>query len=205
MLPPWFFPGLFVANNSEKQAELQLINEVLRGNTQSFASLVEKYWGLVFSIVSRYIKNRETAEDICQEVFISAFSGLASYRCEYRFSPWLAKIAVNKSLEHIRREKSAVFVDVDLDLFVSNLPSPEESIDQSQLFDECLAILSDDWQIMFILRHGLELSYLEIAQVFDVPVGTVKSLMFRIRKQLKDVFEKRAQREELVLSSGGRD
>ncbi|EKD83104.1 MAG: RNA polymerase sigma factor, partial [uncultured bacterium] len=167
-----------MTNNSEKQAELQLINEVLCGDSRSFAPLVEKYWSLVFAIVGRYIKSRETAEDISQEVFISAFSGLGGYRCECRFSPWLAKIAVNKSLEHLRREKSAVFADVDLDLFVSNLPGPEESIDQKQLFDECLAILSDDLQIMFILRHGLELSYLEMAQVFDVPVGTVKSLMF---------------------------
>lgn len=193
-----------MVKKSEKKAELQLIIEVLRGNTQSFAPLVEKYWGLVFSIVGRYIKNRETADDICQEVFLAAFTGINSYCHDYSFSPWLAKIAVNKALEHLRRENRFVLVDFDLDYAFSARLTPEDALEQKQFFDDCLAGLPDDLHVMFILRHGLELSYEEMAQVFDVPVGTVKSLMFRIRKQLKDVFQSQ-ERCEQVLSSGGRD
>ncbi len=66
-------------------------------------------------------------------------------------------------------------------------------------------MLPEDLQVMFLLRHGLELSYEEIAQAFDIPVGSVKSSMFRIRKRLKEVIGSRLRREAKVLSNGGRD
>lgn len=191
-----------MTETSVKDIEQQLIAEVQRGNSQAFRPLVEKYWGLVNSIISKYIKCRETADDICQEAFIAAFAHLASYRNTCRFSPWLVKIAVNKALEHIRRESRAVFVDFDLDFVISSVPTPEDAFEQKDFFDQCLTGLPEHLQIMFILRHGADLSYEEMAQVFDVPVGTVKSLMFRIRGQLKTLIESR-DRDHKVLSSEG--
>ena len=103
-----------MASSPENTDEKLLIADTLRCNHEAFRPLVEKYWGLVSSIVQKYIKNRETAADLCQEVFIAAFTGLPQYRHDLSFSPWLAKIAVNKALEHLRRENRAPFADFDL-------------------------------------------------------------------------------------------
>ncbi len=185
-----------MASFSDKDAEQELIAATLDGNSGSFRPLVEKYWGLVSSIIQKYIKNRETAADLSQEVFLAAYTNLAQYRHEHSFSPWLAKIAVNKALEHLRREKRAPFADFDLAGAVSRDLSPEASIDEKQLFDECLASLPENLQVMFILRHGIDFSYEEMAYVLDVPVGTVKSVMFRMRNQLKETLESRNRCEK---------
>ena len=187
-----------MASFPEKVTEQQLIAETLRGNTDSFRPLVEKYWGLVSSIVQKYIKNRETAADLCQEVFIAAFTSLPQYRHDLSFSPWLAKISVNKALEHLRRENRAPFADFDLGNILSQALSPDEVIDQKQLFDDCIACLPEKLQILFILRHGLDFSYEDLAYVLDMPAGTVKSIMFRMRSQLRSFLESREQREKTI-------
>ncbi len=189
-----------MASFPEKVTEQQLIAETLRGNTDSFRPLVEKYWGLVSSIVQKYVKNRETTLDLSQEVFLAAFSGLSQYRHDFSFSPWLAKIAVNKALEYLRRENRAPFADSDLTCVISTGLSPEAAFDEKQLFDDCLASLPEKLQVMFILRHGLDFAYDEMAYVLDVPVGTVKSVMFRMRNQLKEFLEGRDRCEETLAS-----
>lgn len=188
-----------MASFPDKDAEQQLIAETLNGSSGSFKPLVEKYWGLVSSIIQKYIKNRETAADLSQEVFLAAYTSLAQYRHEHSFSPWLAKIAVNKALEHLRREKRSPFADFDLAGAVSKDLSPEAVIDEKQLFDECLASLPEKLQVMFILRHGIDFSYEEMAYVLDVPVGTVKSVMFRMRNQLKEILESRNRCEKAQI------
>ncbi|MDD3146118.1 MAG: sigma-70 family RNA polymerase sigma factor [Candidatus Riflebacteria bacterium] len=189
-----------MASFPDKDAEQQLIAETLDGSSGSFKPLVEKYWGLVSSIIQKYIKNRETAADITQEAFLAAYTSLGQYKHEHSFSPWLAKIAVNKALEHLRREKRSPFTDFDLATAVSSRLSPESAIDERQLFDECLACLPDKLQVLFILRHGLEFSYEDMAYVLDLPVGSIKSIMFRMRNQLKEILESRNRCENAQLS-----
>lgn len=187
-----------MANFPENTDEKLLIANTLRGNHEAFRPLVEKYWGLVSSIVQKYIKNRETAADLCQEVFLAAFTGLPQYRHDLSFSPWLAKIAVNKALEHLRRENRAPFADFDLSNVLSQALSPDEVLDQKQLFDDCIACLPEKLQILFILRHGLDFSYEDLAYVLDMPAGTVKSIMFRMRSQLRSFLESREKREKAI-------
>jgi len=186
----------------DKDAEQRLIAGVVSGNSQEFRPLVENYWGLVASIVGRYVRNTDTADDICQEVFLAAYSSIHTFSPDCRFSPWLARIAVNKALEYLRREKRASFVDFDLDLVLSSIQTPDMVLSDRQLFDDCLASLPENLQVMFLLRHGLDFSYDDMAHVLDLPVGTIKSLLFRIRSHLKAFIEKREGYEK-VLSSGG--
>lgn len=177
-----------MANDSTKSDELQLITDTLRGNSSAFRPLVEKHWGLVYSIIQKYIKDPETIADISQEAFLLAFTRLKQYRHEHRFSPWLAKIAVNKALEFLRREKRSPIVDFDPELAECYRFEPEQLSRKNEFFDECLEKLPTEMQIMFILRHGLEFSYDDIAHVLDLPVGTIKGALFRIRNQLKSIF-----------------
>ena len=187
-----------MASSPENTDEKLLIADTLRGNHEAFRPLVEKYWGLVSSIIQKYIKDRETAADLCQEAFLAAFTGLAQYRHELSFSPWLAKIAVNKALEHLRRENRAPFADFDLSNILSQNLSPDEVIYQKYFLDDCIACLPEQLQVLFILRHGLDFSYEDLAYVLDMPAGTVKSIMFRMRSQLRSFLESREQREKTL-------
>jgi len=178
-----------MSNDSLKNAERQLIHNTLSGDSSSFQPLVEKYWGLVFSIIKKYVKDQETVADLSQEVFLIAYSRLQQYRPEFNFSPWLSKIAVNKALEYLRREKRSPVVDFDPDFAECHRFAPEQILKQRELFDECLEKLPAEMQIIFILRHGLEFSYEDIAHVLDLPAGTIKGLLFRVRNHLKKIFE----------------
>ena len=191
-----------MSNSTAHDSEYLSISETLQGNNDAFKPLVEKYWGMVAALVHRYIKNRETAADLCQEAFITAFTSLGQYRHQHSFAPWLAKIAVNKALEHLRRVSRAPLADVDLSYVISPAVSPEAACDQQQLYDDCLASLPEKLQVMFILRHGLEFSYEEMAYVLDQPLGTVKSLMFRLRGQLKTFLESRDRCEQASAGEG---
>lgn len=178
----------------DKDLDQSLIEETLNGNADAFRPIVEKYWNLVYSIIQRYFKTREMIEDLCQEVFFIAYSRLNQYRKEYRFSPWLAKIAINKSIEVLRKEQRSVNIDVDLDYLSSDALSPETFFDRKQFFDDCIDRLPPQLQILFILRHGVEFSYDEISQILDLPIGTVKGAMHRIRNQLKEHLKKESAR-----------
>ena len=174
--------------NPEKTQELELIRETLNGNSDAFRPLVEKYWGLVYSVIHKYVRDPETISDLCQEAFLIAFSKLNLYRHDYRFSPWLARIAINKAIEHLRREKRAPMVDFDPEMTKCLKFDPERLSEQRAFFDECIDKLSEEMQIIFILRHGLEFSYEEISMVLDIQPGTVKTTLFRIRNHLKRAF-----------------
>lgn len=187
-----------MSNDSLKNAERQLINDTLNGNTSSFQPLVEKYWGLVFSIIQKYVKNSETVADLSQEVFLIAYSRLQQYRPEFNFSPWLSKIAVNKALEFLRREKRSPVIDFDPDFTECHRFAPEQILKQRELFDECLEKLPAEMQIIFILRHGLEFSYDDIAHVLDLPVGTIKGSLFRVRNHLKRIFEQGKEAQQIT-------
>jgi RNA polymerase sigma-70 factor (ECF subfamily) len=176
--------------------EYQLLTDTLNGNSEAFRPLVEKYWGLVFSVISRYIKDRETAADICQEAFFNAYNKLDQFKLGSSFSPWLVKIAVNKAIENLRREKRSPVVNFDPEI-IENCNFCEDNLisDTGQLFDECIDKLPADMQILFILRHGIEFSYDDIAFVLDIPVGSVKGALFRLRNRLKEMINARLHRE----------
>lgn len=189
--------------SQEKTQDIELIAATLRGNNSAFKPLVEKYWGLVYSIVQKYVKVPETVSDICQEVFLLAFSKLQQFKVDSNFSPWIAKIAVNKSLEYLRKEKRAPFVDFDPDLTTCERFDPKRVVAEREFFDECLEKLSTEMQIVFILRHGLDFSYEDIAHVLNLTVGTVKGALFRIRALLKKLLSENQHRSETAVACEG--
>ncbi len=189
-----------MTNGDEKINEKFLISETLKGNTKAFQPIVETNWNLVFSIISRRIKDRETVADLCQETFLSAYAKLNQFKTEQRLAPWLAKIAVNKALEFIRKDRNATFIDLNLELTALGNGSPDNHSNGKFLLDNCIDALSESLQILFILRHGLSFSYDDIAYVLDVPVGTVKASFFRIRNELRARIE--TEHDHYQLANG---
>jgi RNA polymerase sigma-70 factor (ECF subfamily) len=179
-----------------------LIARCLKGDEKAFETLLNKYRASVFSICLRMVRNRTTAEDIAQEVFIKVFSALNRYDPAYPFPGWLNRITSNLCIDHLRREKERV-VSLDQpaagndDLFVqlaSDGAGPDreaESKEMMAILEEALSLLPEHYRIIVVLRHQEQLSYEEISDTLGIPLGTVKARIHRARNMIVEHFRKR--------------
>lgn len=177
--------------------DTDLVAEALTGNQRAFAMLVERHRSAVHSVIYHIVKNTETAHDLAQETFIKAFSSLASYRSEYKFSTWLYKIAVNTSIDQLRRRRAPHLsldapVETEDGQVTIEIPddrmNPEIELERKQQeFSITTAIddLPERYREVIQYRHQDDKSYEEIAALLGVPVGTVKARIFRAREMLK--------------------
>lgn len=149
----------------------------------------------------RMVHNRPEAEDIVQETFIKAFTALASFSEEYAFSTWLYKIAVNNCIDHFRKKKlQTVSLDKPLEGkdgelkrdFPDKEPTPEGEVlrqERHVLVREAIEKLPEHYRQVIVMRHQEERSYEEIAQILNIPLGTVKARIFRARELLKKMLK----------------
>lgn len=177
--------------------EPKTIAQALSGDQRAYAALVEKHKGPVFHIVFKIVRNQDAANDLVQETFMKAFSSLASYRSEYRFSTWLYKIAANSSIDYLRKRRiNALSLDQPVETqdgqmefeVADNTHNPEKDLVRKQQrfsIDEAIQSLPDKYREVIIYRHKDDKSYEEIADSLGIPVGTVKARIFRARELLK--------------------
>jgi RNA polymerase sigma factor (sigma-70 family) len=177
--------------------ESKIISSALAGDQRAYAKLVDKHRSAIFHIINRIVRNDEVARDLVQETFMKAFSSLASYRSEYRFSTWLYKIAANSSIDHLRKKRiQALSLDrpmetedgsVGMDIPDYSYDPERELVKKQQRFsiEEAIESLPDKYREVIIYRHKDDKSYDEIADLLGIPVGTVKARIFRARELLK--------------------
>ena len=178
-------------------SDLSLVRRVQRGDKGAFDVLVLKYQHKVVKLVMRYVRNPAEAEDIAQEAFIKAYRALPQFRGDSAFYTWLYRIAINTAKNAVvSRDRSPIDFDLDLQ-------NPDESYDmQGRLADtetpEALTLteeirttvnaaidaLPDDLRQAIMLREIEGLSYEEIADAMECPVGTVRSRIFRAREAI---------------------
>lgn len=190
----------------ERSVDQTLVARVQRGEKGAFDLLVRKYQHKVAKLISRYVSNRAEVEDITQEVFIKAFRGLPGFRGESAFYTWLYRIAVNTAknyLESQGRRPPGAGIDIEsaevLDSMESlrDVATPERDMLTGEIADtvnRAITALPPDLRTAITLRDLDGLSYEEIAQVMDCPIGTVRSRIFRAReaidKQLRPLLER---------------
>jgi RNA polymerase sigma-70 factor (ECF subfamily) len=182
----------------------ELVTRALEGDESAFRELLERFRRPVFSLVYRMIGDREQAEDLAQESFVKAFNNLDSYNPHYRFSSWLFKIANNHAIDHLRRARLAT-VSIHGSPHAANaereeetrivLESQDESPEQEMLalelgseIEEAIAQLRSDYRTAVILRHIENRPYEEIAEIMEVPIGTVKTFLHRARAELREAL-----------------
>jgi RNA polymerase sigma-70 factor (ECF subfamily) len=194
------------ARMSADVSDLSLVRRVQRGDKGAFDALVLKYQHKVVKLVMRYVRNPAEAEDIAQEAFIKAYRALPQFRGDSAFYTWLYRIAINTAKNAVvSRDRSPIDFDLDLQ-------NSDESYDmQGRLKDsetpEALTLteeirstvnsaidaLPEDLRTAIVLRELEGLSYEEIADAMECPVGTVRSRIFRAReaidRRLREVFE----------------
>lgn len=180
-----------------KNDELELIAEALAGGQKAYATLTNRHLAPVSQIILKIVRDRETAQDLAQETFMKAFASLASYRSEYRFSTWLYKIAANTSIDFLRKKRiKALSLDRPVETpdgsigieVADNSHNPEKDLERKQIrfsIEAAIDSLPDKYREVIIYRHKDDKSYEQIADLLDVPVGTVKARIFRARELLK--------------------
>ena len=190
--------------NKRKQEDKKLIDLALSGEETAFKALLEKYRNLVFSIMLKMVRNKQEAEDLTQEAFMKAFVSLSSFNDEFAFSTWLMKIASNNCIDFLRKKKLKTYSihepiqykDEKIEVEIPDKdPSPERTLIQSEkskMIEKTINDLPERYRYVIILRHKEEKSYEEIAEIMNLPLGTVKAQIFRAReilnKRLKEVL-----------------
>ncbi|MBN2636410.1 MAG: sigma-70 family RNA polymerase sigma factor [Prolixibacteraceae bacterium] len=182
--------------------DTELVQQVLNGNNNAFRFLVAKHQRLVVHIVGRIVQQQEDVEDICQEVFIKVFKKLKKFRGESKLSTWIARIAYNTSISHIRKGKNNVHSFDEQPLLIA--AEKDESLNQKGIErDEAKKYLMQfieklpvQYRTVLTLFHLEEFSYREIEEITEMPEGTIKSYLSRARKLLKDQLEDMAEKEK---------
>jgi RNA polymerase sigma-70 factor, ECF subfamily len=186
---------------SEQFTDQQIVEKVQNGDKNAFGLLVVKYQHKVAYLVSRYVKNSGDVADVAQEAFIKAYRALPSFRGESAFYTWLYRIAVNSAKNYLvsqGRKPPANDVDADdADFYdgsdaLKENNSPEKSLMSAQMekaLFTTLEQLPEDLRMAISLRELDGMSYEDIANVMDCPVGTVRSRIFRAREALDKVIQ----------------
>jgi len=167
-------------------ADGQLVEQCRSGNTAAFTTLLDRYYRAVFNAALRLVSNRADAEDVTQVTFLKAYQNLARYDPRYKFHSWVYRIAVNESLNLLKRRNRLEPLEDDHE---SNQRGPEETVAGAELqrhVQETLMRLKTDYRVVIVLRHFLNCSYQDIGQILQVPEKTVKSRLFTARRQLKE-------------------
>lgn len=179
-----------------EQTDQQLVDRVQAGDRRAFDLLVLRYQNRVAGLVSRFIQDSQEVEDVCQEAFIKAYRALASFRGESAFYTWLYRIAVNTAKNHLvarNRRPPASDLEVeeaeltDIGTGLRDLESPEGSLSTAKLklaIEQAIEELPEELRTAFTLREFSGLSYEDITEVMDCPVGTVRSRIFRAREAI---------------------
>lgn len=183
-------------------SDQEVVAQARLGKETAYRELIRRYERPIFSLIFRMVRNRELAEDLTQETFIKALNAIESYRPEFKFSSWIFKIANNAAIDHLRRR--------ELDtLSLDGSPHAEtpEAIEATALqigsrgenaldmvaskelgaeIEAAIGRLRPEYRSCILLRHVEGYAYEEIAEMLDLPLGTVKTYIHRARNELRE-------------------
>jgi RNA polymerase sigma-70 factor, ECF subfamily len=173
----------------------RLIELTLRGEKRSYEAIVRKYEKLVFNVVFQMLRDDSSAADVTQEAFVKAFKALNTFDRKRSFRPWLLRIATNSALNLIRANKPYESLEALLEEAPAEEPRSHQDVErevESILVGERLEMVLNAMKPIhrhvFLLRYQRDLSYEEISEIMGEPVTTIKSLLFRARAKVREMF-----------------
>ena len=197
---------------TDNSTDKYLVDKVLRGDTKAFEIIIKNTKGLVAQIVFKMIYNPEDRKDVAQDVFLKAFKDLSGFRFQSKLSTWIGQITYNTCLNYLEKKKLVLINDDESDTHEESLETVNKTINtdltnvtESLIFKKELSdilkfeieMLSPIYKTLISLYHNEELTYEEIAQITELPEGTVKNYLFRARKVLKERLLLKHKKEEL--------
>lgn len=175
----------------DNEADEVLVERYRKGDRDAFAALVVRYQRPVFNAAWWVLKSAEDANDVAQNVFLKVAERIEDYDPQFRFFSWLYRIAVNESLNALRRHGREEPLDDEVDVPGPEAENPERRLAEAELsgrLRNAMARLPTNDRTVLVLRHFSELSYQEIAQVLELDEKTVKSRLFEARQRLKGML-----------------
>jgi RNA polymerase sigma-70 factor (ECF subfamily) len=183
----------------------QVVALARKGKEPAYRELIGRYQRPVFSLIYRMVRDREKSEDLAQETFIKVLNAIERYDPSYKFSSWIFKIAHNTALDHLRKKEPETLsmqgspnARTDAEVEASSITpeshdeNPEQYTSNRELgseIDRAIAKLRPEYRTAIILCHIEGRPYEEIAEIMDVPLGTVKTYIHRARNDLKKQLE----------------
>ena len=194
--------GVFNFGNGHLDEDRQLIERTREGASAAFGQLVQKHQDRLFNSLVHQLRSAEDAQDVVQEAFVQAFLKLDSFRGDSQFYTWLYRIAFNLAISHRRRARPVASLDqrredlvaepIGRDCPPDGRLMQQETVEQVQ---HALAELDEEFRQVLVLREMDGCSYEAIAELLEVPVGTVRSRLHRGRMQLREKLKTVVQQE----------
>jgi RNA polymerase sigma-70 factor (ECF subfamily) len=183
----------------EYKTDIDLAKVLQKGSQKAFVDLINKYQKSVFNTCMGFVHNSDDAQDITQDVFIEVFESINKFRGDAKLSTWIYRIAVNKSLNYVRNSKKRSFFQSIDSLFVGDIQKkkidvidanyePQEQMEQNEMSDvlnKAINSLPKKQQIAFVMHKYEDLSYKSIAEVMEVSLSSVESLIYRAKVGLQ--------------------
>jgi RNA polymerase sigma-70 factor, ECF subfamily len=197
------------STRAELRTDAYLVEATLAGKREAFGELVERYQDRLFNTLVRVLGSRDDASEVLQDAFVQAYAKLASFRGSSQFYTWMYRVALNlacsyrrrnarrrdeQSIDRIREASGAEPVDPSM--------QPEQTAlrsEQAELVQAALLEISEEHRQILVLREMEDYSYETIAEILELPVGTVRSRLFRARLQLKEQLESMFSMEDKVI------
>lgn len=189
-------------NKNTKEDKL-LVQKAQEGDGKAFERLLKKYRKSVYYMLLKMVKNNDDADDLTQEAFAKAFTSIKNFDSTYAFSTWLFRIASNNCIDYVRKKRlSTISIDqpvegedggsMQFDLRDSGLDPNETLLKQQRkrYLQMAMDRIPDSFRKLVELRYFDELSYEEISEKMEIPLGTVKAKLFRSRELLEDEMKK---------------
>jgi RNA polymerase sigma-70 factor (ECF subfamily) len=184
------------ARSGDDAEDIRLMRLVAEGDTAAFESLVERHQALVAGTVARMLGSNSDVEDISQQVFIRVWRSAGRYVARAKFTTWLLKITRNLVFNEMRRAKRHPHVPVHIDPEIEELPLKDEAtetpdatllrVELQRAIERAIMQLPETQRMALVLRRYQDLSYEEIAEVLELSLPAVKSLLFRARTELRE-------------------
>ena len=183
----------------------EVVARAREGREAAFRELIGRYERPVFSLIYRLVRDREKSEDLSQETFIKVLNAIDRYDPSYKFSSWIFKIAHNTALDHLRKKEPETLsldgsphaetqseIEASQVSVASATQSPEEYTEHKELsgvLEVAIGKLRPEYRTAIVLCHMEGRPYEEIAEIMDVPLGTVKTYIHRARHELRRLLE----------------
>ena len=173
-------------NSNITDEDHDVIRQVLKGDVNKYRVLVEKHQRAVFNLCYQMLNNYEDAEELTQDVFVKAYEHLAGFRFKYRFFSWIYRIAINRTLAHIKQQSRQTGI---ANIRYKLAETDEEENDRNTHLKMAIDLLKENFKTVIILKYYEQLSYKEMSVILEIPEKTIRSRLYDARIKMKQILE----------------
>lgn len=198
---PWLLRS---TADTMQDSDQTLVDRTKAGDIEAFSELVRRHEKTVYNLAYRFMREPALAEDMAQEAFLKAFRLLGGFRGDSSFSTWLYRVTSSVCLTELSRRKRRGEVELEPAHMaaVGEEGEPVDDAEQAELIRRCVRQLPERYATVITLYYLEEIPYEQIAEVMEIPMGTLKTWMHRARNALRTIVEKELGENGLQLSEG---